>query len=179
MNCHEAWTFEFEAFDGAWALEDCAQARDDAGAVLCVARMLVTRVVADAVRRRIRSEDLDDDVASVEAYVNGLEIAPEARRALRHMLAALRPFDPGRVAEELLRGCAAATAEGHEGSARAFAELAYEAAAAHGVEAGAHGAALALARLATLQEAPWNARKWRAIARMHGRRSARRRFAGA
>jgi hypothetical protein len=94
----------------------------------------------------------------------------------RRLLCALRTFDAQNVVEELLNVCAAAGAAGHEGSARGFAELAYQTATAGGLDEGANGAALALARLATLQEAPWSARKWNGFARVHKRRFARTRF---
>jgi hypothetical protein len=176
MLCHEPWIFEFEAFDGAWSLGDCADSAGDDGAALCVARVLVARVVANAVRRGARSEDLDDDVASTQVYLDGMQLAVRDAGTFRRLLRALRPFDAGAVVEELLKVCASASTVGHEGSARGFAELAYETAAARGLDAGAYGAALALARLAKLQEAPWSARKWGAIARMHARRFTRGRF---
>lgn len=177
MLCHEPWAFEFEAFDGGWSLADCNHSAGDDAIALCLARMLVLRVVADAVRRQVRAEDLSDDVAETRAYVAGLRLAPHHARSLDRLLAALTPFDPEAIAEQLMRGCAAACAGGQEGGARGLAELAYETAVVYRLDASAQGAAFALAHLATLQEAPWNARKWRAIARVHGQRFARARFA--
>jgi hypothetical protein len=176
MLCQEPWIFEFEAFDGAWSLMDCADAADHDGAALCLARVIVARVVANAVRRRARGEDLDDDLACTQECLDGMHLPARDASIFRRLLGALRPFDAGDVVEELLSVCAAAARRGHEGSARGFAELAYETATASGLDEGAHGAALALARLAQLQEAPWTARKWNAIARVHARRFARGRF---
>jgi hypothetical protein len=176
MLCQEPWIFEFEAFDGAWSLLDCADSAGDEAATLCMARVLVARVVANALRRGTRGEDLDDDIACTQEYLDGMQLHARDAGMFRRMLCALRPFDAEKVVEELLSVCAAAGPIGHEGSARGFAELAYETAAARGLDETAHGAALALARLAKLQEAPWTARKWSAIARMHARRFARSRF---
>jgi hypothetical protein len=175
MLCQEPWIFEFEAFDGAWSLVDAAESTG-AAASLCVGRLLVARVVANAVRRGVRGEDLEDDIANTQEYLDGMRLPARDAAMFRRLLCALRPFDAQKVVEELLGVCAATRTAGHEGSARGFAELAYETATAGGLDEGAHGAALALARLATLQEAPWTARKWNAIARVHSRRFARRRF---
>ena len=176
MLCQEPWIFEFEAFDGAWPLADCADSAGPDAAALCVARVLVVRVVANAIRRGMRAEDLDDDITCTQEYLDGMHLPARDAGMFRRMLCGLRPFDAGNVVEELLNVCAAAGPGGHEGSVRGFAELAYETATARGLDEGACGAALALARLARLQEAPWTARKWRAIARVHARRCARRRF---
>jgi hypothetical protein len=176
MLCQEPWIFEFEAFDGGWSLVDTADSTGHYAASLCFARVLVARVVANAVRRGIRGEDLADDIAITQSYLDGMHLHARDAGIFRRLLFALRPFDAANVVEELLSVCAAAGPLGHEGSARGFAELAYETAAAGGLDEGACGAALALARLAKLQEAPWSARKWNSIARVHSRRFARRRF---
>jgi hypothetical protein len=125
----------------------------------------------------VRGEDLDEDISATADYLTTLRMSARHRRMLQRLLGALRPYDPACVVELLLAGCAAAAAGGTEAGARGLAELAYEAAAAHHLDAGAQGAALALARLAKLQEAPWSARMWSAIGRMHARRFARQRFA--
>lgn len=178
MLHQEPWTFEFEAFDGARALSDgCDAVGEDAMAV-CLARVLVVRVVANAVHRQIRSEDLGEDVAGTRLYLSAMEIGEPDARVFDRLLGALTPYDPEAITEQLLCASVLALAHGQEGSARGLAELAYETAAAHRLDVGAQGAALALARIARMQEAPWNARKWRAIARLHTRQAIRRRFAG-
>ncbi|MGQ0562952.1 MAG: hypothetical protein ACT443_13895 [Gemmatimonadota bacterium] len=168
-----------EAFDGDWILSDCARPLTTEIVIVCLARLLVVRVVADAVRRQMRSEDLCEDVSATRAYLADLAMNDAESGALDRLLAALTPFDPERITEELLAGCARAHAAGLDGSARCFAELAYETAALHRLDAGAQGAALAIARLATLDEAPRSARKWQARGYVHGRREARSRFSPA
>ena len=178
MLCHESWTFEFEGFDGGWALSDCGDARDDDALALCLARTLVVGVVANAVRRQVRGEDLQESLEGAQAYLGALSIAPRDAQILHRLLASVTPFDPAAVIELLLQACARACGHGHEGGARGFAELAYEAAVANRLDMPASAAAFALARIAVLQEAPWSARQWRAIARLHTRRAVRERFAG-
>lgn len=178
MRHREPWSFEFEAFDGARALTDGCEAAGEEALAVCLARVLVVRVVANAVHRQIRSEDLREDVAGTRVYLAEMGIEEEDARVFDRLLGALTPYDPDAIAEHLLRASARALALQHEGSARGLAELAYQTAAAHRLEMSAHGSALALARIATMQEAPWNARKWRAIARLHLRRAVRLRFAG-
>jgi hypothetical protein len=178
MLHQEPWTFEYEAFDGARALSDSCDAVDEAAMAVCLARVLVVRVVANAVHRQIRSEDLREDVAGTRLYLGEMLIPEKDARVFDRLLGALTPYDPDAITEQLLAASVLALARHQEGSARGLAELAYEAAAAHRRDEGAHGAALALARIASMQEAPWNARKWRAIARMHVRQAIRRRFAG-
>ena len=173
MLCQEPWIFEFEAFAGAWSLADCVDSADDDAASLCLARVLVVRVVANAVRRGVRGEDLTDDVAGTQEYLDGMHLPARDAGMFRRLLCALRPLDVERVVEELLKVCAAAALAGNEASARGFAELAYDTATTRGLDEGAFGAACALARLAKLQEAPWTARKWGAIARVHARRVVR------
>ena len=170
MLWQEQWLFEFEAFDGGWALADDV-------AMVSVAHILVIRVVANAIRRRIRGEDLHDDISSTLSYLADLPLAAHHRRAFNRLLDALTPFDPARVTEDLLHACALAGADGRDGAARGLAELAYEAGASFELDGSAQGAALALSGLAAKQEAPWSSRKWRAIARMHRVRSHNRRFA--
>lgn len=173
MLCTEHWSLECEDFRGGWILADCAASRPADELRLCVARLAVVRVVANALGPRLRGEDLRDDVTMTRAYLAELEIDPKRRRGLLRMLDALSPFDPARVAEELLTECATAGRAALEGSARSLAELAYETALLHDLHDTAQGAALALSRLATLQECPRNARKWQALSYMHGRRAAR------
>lgn len=168
----EYWALDCEEFDGGWILADLGDGHPDARQQECVARLAVVRVAANAIRRQVRGEDVSDDVAMTRAYLAELAIAPERRRALLRVLAALAPYDPARLAEELLNDCAAASRAGLLGSARSLAELAYEAALLHTLHVTAQGAALALSRLATLQECPRSARKWQALALLHGQRSA-------
>lgn len=177
MLHQEPWTFEFEAFDGARSLTDgCDAVGEDAMAV-CLARLLVVRVVANAVRRQIRSEDLREDVTGTRLYLSAMRIEKRDARVFDRLLTALTPYDPDAIVEQLLCASVHALSHDQEGSARGLAELAYETAAAQRLDVGAQGAALALARIATMQEAPWNARKWRAIARLHKRQAIRWRFA--
>ncbi|MGQ0813881.1 MAG: hypothetical protein ACT4O1_05390 [Gemmatimonadota bacterium] len=179
MLYQESWALDCEAFDGDWMLTDCADQVRDEIIVLCVARMLVVRIVADAVRRQLRSEDLREDVAVARAYLAELELEAFDGRALDRLLAALTPFDPQRITDELLALCAAACTGGLNGSARCVAELAYETALFYGLDDAANGSALALARLAALQECPQTSRRWQARSHVHARRAAHKRFAHA
>jgi hypothetical protein len=173
MLCTEYWALDCEAFRGGWILADCGDGHPDNELRVCVARLAVVRVAANAVGRQLRGEDLRDDVAMTREYLAALEIDPCRRRGLLRVLDALVPFDPACLAEELLSECAASGRAALDGSARTLAELAYDAALSHDLHATAQGAALALARLAVQQECPRSARKWQALSTMHGRRAAR------
>ena len=178
MLCHESWTLESEAFDGAWILGDCCGSIQEATAVTCMARMLAVRVVANAVRRKMRSEDIREDVGCTRAYLDDLALGARDACALGRLLGALTPFDPVRIAEELLAICVTACADGLDGTARSLAELAYDTASAHRLDDLAQGAASALSRCAALQECPRIAGEWRVRARAHRRRASFQRFAG-
>ena len=121
----------------------------------------------------IRAGQLGVDTVIVEARRPGgtcLNVGCVPSKALIH--AADEFGKIARLAEELLRECAAAGRAGLDGSARSLADLAYDAALAFELDAVAQGAALALARLATLQECPGAARKWQALGHTHGRQCA-------
>jgi hypothetical protein len=171
MLCTEFWALDCEEFDGGWILNDCGDSAYSAQPI-CLARLVVVGVAAHAIRRQRRGEDLRDDVAGARAYLAELDLTATTRRGLLRVLDALTPFDPARLAEELLNQCAVAGRAGLDGSARSLAELAYDAALAFELNAAAQGAALALARLATLQECPGAARKWQALGHTHGRQCA-------
>jgi len=173
MLCTEYWALDCEEFRGGWILADCGEGHPDDELRVCVARLAVVRVAANALGPQLRGEDLRDDVAMTREYIAALEMDPRRRRGLLRVLDALLPFDPARLAEELLNECVASGRSALDGSARSLAELAYDLALSHGLHASAQGAALALARLAALQECPRSARKWQALGVMHGRRAAR------
>jgi hypothetical protein len=177
MLCTEYWALDCEEFRGGWILADCGDGHSDDALRVCVARLAVVRVAANALGRQLRGEDLRDDVAMTREYIAALEIDSGRRRGLLRVLDALFPFDPARIAEELLNECAASGRAMLDGSARSLAELAYDAALAHDLHATAQGAALALSRLATLHECPRSARTWQALSTMHGRRATRARAA--
>jgi hypothetical protein len=118
---------DFEAFDGARILDDCAACDDDA-LPRSLAALLTVRVVANAVRRHARGEDLTDDVAEIHEYLAALSLSPVQRTILRRVLGSLLPFDAQRVAAELMSASRAARRAGLPATARCFAELACDAA---------------------------------------------------
>jgi hypothetical protein len=169
----EWWSLDGEQFDGAWMLEECTSDLDAAAAAKCVARMLVARVAGRAVRFDARNEGLAADLSATNAYLEQLRLAPMDLWSAKRILAALLPFDSERLVTELLRMSAAASAEGLDLSARSLAHSAYDAAVRHAHQRAAQRAALALSRLAKLQECPRAARRWRGVAYVHGRRASR------
>jgi hypothetical protein len=172
----EWWSFEWEKFDGSWILEECAAGDDgDSALATCVARLLIVRLAANAVRRDIRAEDLYDEIVEAADYLAALPCSAAERNAARRLLAALVPFDPEAIAHALLHSAWNACAEGLDATARSLAQLAYDAASSNAQYGAAHGAALALAHLAKLQECPRVARKWRSIAYLHRRRAMKQR----
>lgn len=171
----ESWSFEWEWFDGAWILDDCTGELDEGVAARCLALLIVMRIAANAIRRQLRGEDLSDDVTEALEYIEALALAANDSRQLRHLLNALTPFHPDRVAEQLLAVAWSAHEQRMDRTARSLSELAYETMTRYGGANGtAQGAALAIARLAQLDECPFTARKWRGLAYVHGRRAARR-----
>lgn len=171
----EAWSFDWEMFDGAWIMDDCTADLDEELAARSLGLLVVVRVVASAVRRQLRAEDLSDDVAEALEYIEALCLSAHDSRQLCHLLGALTPFHPDRVAEQLLAAAWSAHAQRMDRTARSLSELAYETSCRYGGgNATAHGAALAIGRLARLDECPFTARRWRGIAYVHGRRAARR-----
>lgn len=167
----EWWALDGEEFDGAWMLEECSTDLHEGVAAQCIARMLVARLAGRAVRFAMRGEDLADDISATNAYLEQLRLAPIDLWSAKRILAALLPFDPERLVDELLRMSASAAGEGLDLSARSLAESAYDAASRHGHHRAAQSAALALSRLAKLQECPRASRRWRGVAYAHGRRA--------
>lgn len=171
----EWWGFEWELFDGAWILTECEADLEEDVVAGCLALVIVIRIVAHAVRWRRRGEDLSDDVAEACEYLAALPLRSPQSRQLRRLLGSLEPFHPERVGEELLAAAWQARRDGLDRAARSLVELAYHARVLYGgLDAVAQGAALAIARLAELDECSFTARKWRGIAYVHGRRAARR-----
>jgi hypothetical protein len=166
----EWWALDGEEFDGAWMLAECTNLQE-AAAAHCIARMLVVRVAGRAVRFAARSEDLAADIAVTHAYLEQLRLAPIDLWSAKRVLSALLPFDPKRLIDGLLRMSATASGEGLDLSARSLAHVAYDAAVKHAYHRAAQSAALALARLAKLQECPRAARRWRGVAYAHGKRA--------
>ena len=169
----EWWSFEWETFDGSWILEECAEETDEDALACGLARVLLARIAAHAVRRDTRGEDLCDDLTATSEYLEQLALPPHELNPGRRLLAALVPFDAEAIAEALLSLAWNARAEGLDRTARSLAQLAYEAAASHLRFGMAQGSALALAHLAWLQECPRVARKWQRVAYLHGRRVVR------
>lgn len=179
MTIAESWDLECETFDGVWILNECEAGLADDIAAGCFALVLAVRVVANAVRRGLRGEDLRDDVAEVRDYMDAIRLRSDQYYPLQRLLAALVPFNPERVSEELLAATWLARRDGLDRAARSLAELAYDSARlAPQSDAHAQCAAFALSRLALLDECPRAARKWRRFAHVHGRRAARRYIVG-
>lgn len=175
MVIAESWDLECETFDGLWILHEFEAELAEDVAAGCLMLVLTVRVVANAVRRGLRGEDLRDDIVEVRDYMDAVRLRSKQHRQLQRLLGALVPFNPERVSEELLAASWLARRDRLDRAARSLAELAYGSARlASGSDAHAQCAALALSRLAWLDECPRAARKWRRIAYVHGRRAARR-----
>lgn len=177
MRCSvEWWQLDCEAFDGAWVLEDGGRSATAPALAKCVARMLVARVAGLAMRDRRRAADAGSDIIATGTYLDALRLEPVDLWSAKRVLAALQPFDPDALADALLRIASAASREGFEQSARSLARIAYAAAAGHASHRAAQAAALRLSRSAALQECPRAARRWRAIAHLHGQHADRDRW---
>lgn len=167
----EWWALDGEAFDGGWMMEDWHPDLPDAEAAHGIARMLVAGVAGRAVRFAASGEGLAADISAADTYLEQLRLAPIDLWSAKRVLAALQPLDPERLIAELLCMSAGAARAGLDMSARSLAHGAYDAAVRHTCHRAAQSAALALSRLAKLQECPRTARRWRGVAYAHGRRA--------
>ncbi|HUP89547.1 MAG TPA: hypothetical protein VM100_09360 [Longimicrobiales bacterium] len=172
----DAWPLHSDAFEGEALLREvCDQSCDDMFFDVALACILVLRVVADCVRRHSRGEDLADELESLRDYNAELELTAVEFRAMSAITASLHPLQPAKLADELLVMCRILLGHDLRAGARAFAELAYETAMQFEVSDARHAAALALGRLALLEECPRSARLWQGRAGVHQRRVVRRR----
>lgn len=174
----DAWTLHGESFEGEALLQEvCAESCDDMFFDVALACILALRVVADCIYRHSRAEDLSAELESLREYLAALDLTAVEFRSLAAITAALHPLQPARLADELLAMCRILIGHDLRAGARAFAELAHETAMAFEVPEARHAAALALGRLALLDECPRSARLWQGRAAVHQRRVVRRRSA--
>lgn len=171
----DEWALNGERYEGSWICEEICIQDEDANIDAPFACMLVIRVAANCVRRDLRGEDLCDDIAAVQEYVNALYLTPHERSCLALALQALHPLAPRRLGEQLLAAGTLFLTRDLRASARVCAELAYDTGRRFQLDDVAAAAALAISRLALLEESPRSSRLWRGRAAIFQRRERRER----
>lgn len=171
----ESFDYEAERFEGFWFYEEACARGDDESMAVAVARIIFGKLATDAIRRRRRGEDLREEIAETLEYLKALTLTRSELGLLRRLADSLEPFDPSTVGDALVGLAWCALRFDWPLSARCFAELAYEAGRTYQEDNCAEGAARALCRLATLEESPRAARRWRGRAAVLARRNGRRR----
>ena len=167
----EWWELEPQHFVGAWLLQDMTRDADTATLAVCMARVLVVGLAHRYVREGLRGEDGAEDFDVVKEYIDALPLPATERRSLESLMTALQPYDARAACDALLAMVWSARRRHLDYAVRCCAQLAYDCALGARLHECAGAAARALADVATRQECPRSARRWRGRAFIHTRRA--------